>query len=942
MREISSVNERPLLSDSTGPRPLLPPGSETEYVYSSATDEVHLRDYWKTVVKRRRLITIITVLSVVIGAYVTFTATPLYIATSVLKIEPQSPTVTDVPQIFKTEDGGFDYYQTEFKLLESRVLAAKVIADSALDSNESFTRAAVISSNAIFRIRSAIFGNLQYVINRIASLVAAGSNKPPTQISRRSQPIDANLSLYDQGSDFTSYRWVGRYLSFLRVSPVKGTRLVELQFTTPDPDLSQFLANAHARAFIRMNLETRSELTKEAREFLDAKNAELKLTLERSEDKLNRYRKLHGVVSMEKGENIVVDRLVDSNRQLTAARAQRIEAESLYRTVENKPPQYLSQVVTQGLVPTLRGNLQALEGERIKLSSTFKPDHPRMIELNQQINEMRRSLNIEIANVVKGIAENYAAARAKESAVQAEADKQQKLALDLKEVGVEYAVLDEEVKVNRTLYQNVLSRLHQTNVANDLALSNMQITQRAEKPDFPTYPDSGINFLLSTFFGLFVGVSLAFFLEYLDSSVSTPEHVWRAVGLSTFGVVPDLNSLKPDMLAYGRRLLSHATFLRLPAPPNPPRELIVAHHPLSIVTESYRAIRTALLFSQAETPPKVILLTSPSPDEGKTITTLNLAVALVQDGYKVLVVDADFRKGSCHTRLDLKNHRGLSNILTGQLALADGIQQTAIDGLSFLSRGVCPPNPGELLGSSKMREVLRYLRESYNFILIDSPPAIAVSDAAILSVVSDGVLLVLHGKKTTTTSVRQAVQRLDSVRAPILGVILNGIDVGNPDYAYYRHYYGSDYGVIEEETNGYRKDGFDGGNGFKPGQREKPKGDLSAAAEKNDHEQEDDVADIRNGFESVATQFAKGSANGDIASRECFDYLVSRLAEDIGPMAVFIVKEHVSLLGESMEGFPKSRLNELVKRVSNEILDTQQRQNFHNAVAQELSPLLRA
>jgi len=344
MREISSVNGRPLIPDSTGPWPLLSAGTDTEYVYSSATDEVHLRDYWKTVVKRRRLVTAVTVLAVVIGAYVTFTATPLYVATSVLKIEPQSPTVTGVPEIFRTEDGRFDYYQTEFKLLESRVLAAKVIADLALDTNESFTRAAVISSNAISRIRSLVLGNLQYVINRIGSLLTASSNKPGPQTPSGSQTAEANSRLYEQGSNLTSYRWAGRYLSFLRVNPVKGTRLVELQFTTPDSALSQLLANAHARVFIRMNLETRSELTKVAREFLDAKNAELKQPLEKSEDKLNRYRQIHGVVSMEKGENIVVDRLVDSNHQLTAAMAQRIEAESLKKTDENRLVQRVCEV----------------------------------------------------------------------------------------------------------------------------------------------------------------------------------------------------------------------------------------------------------------------------------------------------------------------------------------------------------------------------------------------------------------------------------------------------------------------------------------------------------------------------------------------------------------------------------------------------------------------
>ena len=237
-----------------------------------------------------------------------------------------------------------------------------------------------------------------------------------------------------------------------------------------------------------MTVEARFDLTKEAREFLDNKNAELKKELEKSEAALNQFRQIHGVVSLEKGENVVVDRLMELNKALTAAKAQRIEAESLHRPC-NKDSQSLSQVMKEGLVPTLRGNLAILDAERTKLSTTFTPEHPRMQELNQQLSETRRSINNEIANVVRGIQANFAAALDKEKALQAEADSQQQKALNLKQVGVEYAVLEEEVKVNRGLYESILKRLNETHVANDLTLSNMRIVERAEKPFSPSYPN---------------------------------------------------------------------------------------------------------------------------------------------------------------------------------------------------------------------------------------------------------------------------------------------------------------------------------------------------------------------------------------------------------------------------------------------------------------------
>jgi polysaccharide biosynthesis transport protein len=538
------------------------------------------------------------------------------------------------------------------------------------------------------------------------------------------------------------------------------------------------------------------------------------------------------------------------------------------------------------------------------------------LELNQQINETRRSIDQEIANVVRGIQENYAVALAKERALQAEADKQQEKALNLRQVAVQYAVLEETVKVDRTLYESVLKRLSETSIANDLAVSNMRIVELAQKPLFPSVPETGRNLLLSIFLGLFLGVGWAFFLEYLDFSVNTPEHVRRAVGLSTFGVVPELNSLNRSLLGWNglaRPLQKGLTRLRLLAPPNPSSgELVLRDNCLSTIAESYRTIRTAFLFSLAENPHQIVLLTSPSPGEGKTQTTLNLAIALAQDGHRVLVIDADLRKGRCHDRLKMKNRIGLSNILTGNLSHEEAIQTTAISGLFLLSGGIRPPNPSDLLGSQKMREILKNLRESFNFILMDSPPAIAVSDAAILSRVSDGVILVFHGQKTTTASARQVVERLDTIRAPILGVILNGIDVRNPSYAYYHQYYGSNYN--------------------EPGMDQAKNGDA-ATMQAFSADTSEETAD------QTDAETWPGELGSGIVPREFFDHLTSRLSEAAGPMASLIIRDQIALLGESLESFPKSRLKELVEQTCNDILNPQLKRSFRQAISSEVRSL---
>jgi capsular exopolysaccharide synthesis family protein len=738
---------------------------------------------------------------------------------------------------------------------------------------------------------------------------------------------------------------------------VKNTRLVEVSFSTPDPRLSQKMANAHAAGFIRMNIDTRASLTDEAREFLDKKNAELRAKLEQSEQALNRFRQTHGVVSLDKGENIVVDRLVALNTQLTAAKAQRIEAESFYQTVKNKKHQDLSQIMTQGSVPQLKTNLATLEAEKAKLSTIFKPDHPRLQELNEHISAARRSINAEIENVVRGIESSFVAARAREQALEAEAKKQEQRALELKHVGVQYAVLQEDVNVNRTLYESVLKRLSETNVSNDLAISNIQVTQRADLPIFPSSPETARNLILGAVVGLLLGVGLAFLLDYLDTKMSTPEHVERAVALNTLGVVPDLSGLDRLQIEWKQgersllKSLKELSPLRQVARASSPSQMLLTkHHPQSIFPESYRAIRTSLLFSRPERPPQVILFTSAAPGEGKTGTSLNLAIALAQDGHRVLLIDADLRKGCCHSRLGMSNHKGLSNILTGRLALEEGVQPTPIPGLSLLSSGVCPPSPADLLGSNKMKEVLTSLRASFEFIVIDTPPAVALTDAAVLSVMSDGVVLVFHGRKTTTVSARQLVERLDAVHAPVLGVVLNSVDLQNPKFAYYGH-----YGSYYSTTDGEMADGNKNGNGldaaihwlntrnpfaqFRSADARQKTDDppiASAVPEPIKEKADETPANLRNSSEEnnedipesihtgitevIKEHISNQNSYTELMPRESLDRLIAAVTKSIGPIAPFVVHEQIRTLGESYSAFPKSRVGELVKLLQQEIM----------------------
>ena len=900
------------------------PVEEVGYYYSDQTSQKHLRDYWKIVLKRMRPMTAVFCAVMFVGAIYTLTSPTLYTARSILSIEPANPSVTGVAGVsgmmpgdrYETA-GPYDYYKTQFELLKSEPLRARVIKTLNLEKNPAFNR------SSGFNPLNPILGWIGNVFDYVHSFFSPAPSQP------------ASARVYELG---VKPSLIARYSGYLTIDPVKNTRLVNIILNTSDPKLSQDLANAHATGFIQMILENRFSLTKEAKDFLGARLAELREKVQNAEVKLNKFRQQYGVVSFEKGENIAVDRLVDLNKVLTKARADRIEAESLYRMTRNKNTEYLANVLTNPLIQQIKGNIANLEAEKGRLLSIFTNEHPRVQEINQQLIEARRGLRSEINNIVRGVESTYSAARAHEESLEKEAKSQQEAALSLKEVGVDYAVLNEEVVVNRGLYENVLKRLHETNVANDLAASNIQIVQRAELPTRPSSPNWLRNMILSIILGVLLAGAVAFFLEYMDSTVNTPQNVWAAVSLTTLGVVPHLQSL-PEKYRAGLPHQPAAKYLGSQRKLNGKgqndsmsRELVMTRDQLSLTAESYRTIRTALMLAKAEHPPKVILLTSPAPGEGKTVTTVNLGIALAQSGQSVVVIDADLRKGRCHKLVNVSNEVGLANVLAGQIGLRSAIRDTTVSNFYVLPRGALAPNPADLLMSRKMQETLTELRNSFDFVLIDSPPAIAVSDAAVLSAFCDGVLFVFHGQKTTAQAARHAVERLDSINAPLLGVILNGVDIRNPDYVDYRSYYPTYYASMQQElqNNGHRpQDTWD----------EKATGDDAIGSlDDLDHIMKDlgfhqPRWEDGNGAPKPKSNF--GETRG-VVPRQFFNRITSELADSLGPMASSTVVDQVAALRESIDAFPKGRIWELTQRLSEHISDGQPRARFLRTMAAEI------
>lgn len=749
-----------------------------------------LRHYWRVLRKHQGLIGLSCFSLVLLTLFVVLSMTPVYTAETTLMIEPQSPNVLDFrqaqPEYIGPEETS--YYKTQYEILKSRELAAEVIRSQGLEE--------VLLTERT----NGLLGGMLSTVQSWAS-----SDRTADAAFAENDFLGVNVELIEE------------YLEeMLEVQPIRQTRLVRVAFHSSDPDVSSRVANAHAAAYIQKGLEMRSQTSEEAEQFLEEKLVELKERIEQSEAALNQYRRDKGVISLDDKENIVVERLSDLNMRLTEAEAERITLEAQVYLIRKKNYDSLPAVSQSPLIQTLREELSRLEGEHANLRKKYTRDYPAMQQLTAQLQQVRERLSKETRRLVQSVQAEFLAAEKKESELRAKMDEQKAATLGLKDAAVDYAILAREVDTNRQLYDSVLQRMKEMGVAAELRTSNVSILDRAAAPSKPSSPRKILSLLVSALVGLMGGVSLAFFFEYLDNTFKTPEDVEQYLELSNLAVVPDFMSVDdlPQSIDYPKPYMLASRFEAQNLPPSGERQFgrkqpnsfvkqaqalsekghrkdcILPQHPLSLVTEAYRTLRVNLLLAKAGGPPRTMMFTSANSAEGKTASTVNTALVFAQMGVTVLVIDCDLRRPRCHRILRLTREPGLTEVLTGQLELQDAIQPSRIENLSFLSCGALAPNPAELLSSKSMQETLTALQQHYDYIFIDTPPVLPVSDALLLTNLVDGVILVVKGQETPKHLVKETRARLGYTQAKILGVLLNKVNMKNGDYAYsYGQYY---------------------------------------------------------------------------------------------------------------------------------------------------------
>jgi len=430
------------------------------------------------------------------------------------------------------------------------------------------------------------------------------------------------------------------------------------------------------------------------------------------------------------------------------------------------------------LILELKKNLASLDSEYNQKLKTYKPEYPKMVKLKEQIDQIKKKMDSEEKKIITGVKKDYDAALKREKYLRSEFEVQKKEALNLKDRSVQYQILKREVDTNRELYNGLLQKLKETGVSETLKASNIQVIDRAEVPKSPYKPNKRMNIFLSIIVGLFGGIGLVFFVEYLDNTIKTPEDLEKRVSLPTLGFIPFHGDNEGDL----------------------PVEYITHADSKSPVSEAYCTLRTFLLLSTGGRPPRIIAITSPASEEGKTTTAINTAISFARSGAKVLIIDADMRRPKLHKLFDVDNTSGLSTYLSGIEELTEDLmKETNIPNLHVITSGPVPPNPAELLNSLRLKELINSLY-LYNFIIFDTPPVIGLPDSLILSSYTDGVMLVAKSGKTTKETTLETRRMLEAVGAKILGIVLNAVDQSAMRYSHYYNYYRSYYRSYGDEN----------------------------------------------------------------------------------------------------------------------------------------------
>jgi len=745
------------MSESPGsPRPATSgisssgPGSGRQPGQTYSVDrDIHILDRLAIIYRYRRValsVFLLTAIALMIQGY---SNVQLFQARAQVLIEDERSTA--MPGITNADyyEDPVPYYNTQYRILRGRDLARRVVKKLNLQTVPEFNGTAKPSPTPITMARDAT----ERFLRRLTRTAPPEQEKPKP----------------DETADESAA--VSTFLGHVQVAPVPDSKLVDVFFTAMDPKFTAQAANALVDEYVNQNLEVRMAGTQGMLDWLEKEVAEQQAKVEKSESELANYRERENAMSLDEKNNIVVSRMNALQDAVIKARSTRIERETIYNQIRTlpagAPADAIAAIVQNPQVQSHKQQLSELQRQKAQLSERYGEKHPDIIAVNARLADEQRQLDVETTRALQTVKNEYERAVLEEKTYGQNLEEAKRDVQNLGRLSVGYNVLDREAKSNRTVYEALLQRQNELRVSNNSRQNNVRVVEHAEVPGGPITPTGRRTWLLAIAVGLVAAIGVAYGLDYMNDTIKTPEDVTRILKMTFLGLVPSVRGDKHPVLAS-----SHA-----------PHDF----------GEAFRSLRTSIIAKYPGEGAKTMVVTSAQPLEGKTTTAANIAMALAYGGSRVLLIDADMRRPGMHRPLRLTNDRGLTQILTGQARVRDVIQRTVDPNLLAITAGRTPPNPSELLASERMKTLLTNLAHGpFDWIVIDTPPVLAVTDAVILAPAVAGVTFVVGAEMTRRRLAERALETILSSHPKMVGVVLNKVDFARNKY-YYSRYYGHQY-----------------------------------------------------------------------------------------------------------------------------------------------------
>lgn len=721
--------------------------------------EIHLRDYLRIVNKRKGSIITFFILTLIVVIIATFTATPMYYASTKVMIERN--TSGDLTSSYRYTPHDPEFIETHNQLILSAAVIEKAV--KALDAEKMWRSFFPGDEEKTSYFRSiAAWGKEQYLaFKEMAGIEKLFSSNDSTVRKPIPQESDIPLTKAQQIENLIKLN--------VSVRPIENSRILRIGYLSDNPAVAMKVSNAVAQAYIDELVDMQMEVSGYSIGWMKKKADIQRVKLEESEKELHDYKKKHDIVTIEDKITVLPERLSDLSKNLTAAETKRKELFAIYNQVKNVKKDQLETItaITENAsVESLNRQILQAEQKISELSKKYGPKHPRMITAKNELSGLKTKKYQELEKVVETIKNEYLLARENERDLKKLLDQTKFDAAQLGEKSIQLGILQRKVDTNRYLYDALIKKMKEKGITERSQAVNVWIIESAQIPKLPAKPRKKRNILLGIILGLFGGIGLAFFFEYLDNTVKTPEDVEEKFDVPVLTAIDLLKDKKQTVV---ENVLTDSS---------------------SLIAESFKGLRTSIFLSSADTPPKTILITSITPGEGKSSISACLASSIAQAGKKVLLIDADMRKPVQHKNFVLENTIGLSSLLAGISDDTETAVLNPFENLDLITSGPVPPNPSELLSSKKIEVLIKEAQQDYDMIIIDTPPLASVTDPLILSKLVDSVIIVTWAGKTTYEMLGKGIKQLREINAPVSGVVLNRFSAKKSGYYYnYGDYY---------------------------------------------------------------------------------------------------------------------------------------------------------